>query len=134
MNARDAASAAALHLARRADAVIGAALLRRWPLFDPGQVTTRVTVISAPDGDTYYLDGVEFLWMGKPVITQDDDGTISVARQWREAPLRSSATDPSSTPVNVWRARPVGSAATRSSVSPSPTRPPARPCISARAW
>jgi hypothetical protein len=88
----DAAAQAALHLARRADAVIGAALLRRWPLFDPGQVTTRVTVVAATDGDTYYLDGVEFLWMGKPVITHNDDGTISVDRQWREVPLPSNPT------------------------------------------
>lgn len=83
-----AAARAALHLAQRASQVVLDALNKRVsPGLTVAEVSERVTVVSGPSGDTYFLDGVEFLWLGKPAITQNDDGTISVDRQWREAPL-----------------------------------------------
>lgn len=84
-----AAQAAAEHLARRAEAVVKAALDKRLGRADwsPEEIQPRVHVDAAPDGDTYYLDGAAFLWMGRPVVRQDEDGgPISVDREWRELP------------------------------------------------
>jgi hypothetical protein len=81
------ATEVATHLARRADAVIRKALVSRLgPDFTHAEVARRVTAQCGPDGDTYLLDGVQFLWMGPIKINEGPEGVFSVDREWREVP------------------------------------------------
>lgn len=74
-----------VHLARRADAVIRQALVKRLgPAFTNAEVVDRCIVQCGPAGDTYLLDGVEFLWMGPIKVTESPEGVFSVDREWRE--------------------------------------------------
>lgn len=81
-----AAEAAALHLARRYDEVVRAALVKRLGLgiteWTP-ELRARVFVRGNPDGETYHLDGEPFLWMG-PIRMTESNGAISVDREWKE--------------------------------------------------
>jgi hypothetical protein len=81
------ATEVATHLARRADAVIRKALVARLgPDFTNAEVVARCSAVCSPGGDTYLLDGVEFLWIGPVKISEGPEGVFSVDREWREVP------------------------------------------------